>query len=100
MYTCPQPNEWHRVHGELVRVHVARGSKGPKPPVPLILNGWVFSSAREKHERWARTIEWARANGCEELVNSIPESGFKVWEADEPAWAPEVDDSDSDESAS
>jgi hypothetical protein len=98
MYVCPRPYVWARVHEELLRVHDSSG--GPpedEPPRPLILGGWVFSSAREKHDRWRQTIAWACAHGCEHVIASVPPSAFKEWHGAEPAWSPEPDMSASDE---
>lgn len=41
------------------------------PPVPLILNGWVYSNDLQKAETWRATESWARENGLAEHI-AIP----------------------------
>ncbi len=58
MCRCPNPSEWAGVHQELLAVHDSSvRDQSDEPPRPLVLNGWVFSSAREKHDRWLQTVE-------------------------------------------
>lgn len=40
----------------------------PEPPVPLILGGAAFSSAREIRARWAEYLDWAVAHGFMDLL--------------------------------
>lgn len=86
---CPKPQTWHRVHQELDRARKTTDGSIPPPPVPLILNGWVFSSARDKHDRWAATVAWAEAAGLTNIVRSIPTTEFEHWDHDVPGWSPE-----------
>jgi hypothetical protein len=44
------------------------------PPVPLILNGWVFSTGLEKALRWKETVEWAEKYGFSSLVPPIQDN--------------------------
>ncbi len=53
---CPNPIPWNAVYQQLIHVGEARPDL-PKPPVPLILNGWVFSNDGEKMERWQETLQ-------------------------------------------
>ena len=46
------------------------------PPVPLILNGWVYSNDVEKMRRWEETVAWANGNSCAEIVVAIPDQDF------------------------
>ena len=92
MYFCPQPTEWARVYEQLMSTGSAIRGGDQRPPKPLILNGWVFSSAREKHERWQATLAWARARGLDAVTASIAPDAFEHWDADEPAWSPEDQD--------
>jgi hypothetical protein len=43
------------------------------PPKPLILAGWAYSSDIEKKERWEETVGWASNNGCQALIDGIPD---------------------------
>lgn len=73
VFVCPKPRIWHEVHSRLIRAWKDAGKKPPKPPVPLILAGWNFSSDQEKGERWKQTIEWARSAGLEGEVPTLTE---------------------------
>ncbi len=53
---CPNPIPWNAVYQQFIHVREARPDL-PKPPVPLILNGWVFSNDVEKMERWQETLQ-------------------------------------------
>jgi hypothetical protein len=70
---CPNPDPWHRVYGDLMAAWRERGGEPPEPPVPLILNGWVFSSDADKEHRWAATVAWAGERGLAHLIPSIPD---------------------------
>jgi hypothetical protein len=94
MFACPKPRVWHRVHRELTRIYERADVHISKPPVPLILNGWVFSSARQKHERWRQTVTWAHEHDCGAIVDAIAPDQYERWEADVPGWNPEDDDAD------
>jgi len=87
---CPNPRAWHRVRQELDRLRRSAGKSISAPPVPLILNGWVFSSAQQKHDRWAETVVWANGAGLAHIVDSVASDEFVRWEHDEPAWLPEA----------
>ena len=47
------------------------GRSGDGPPMPLILNGWVFSNDHDKNRRWLDTIEWAKEHGLSELIPEL-----------------------------
>ena len=67
---CPNPVAWDKAYRRLM-AH-ARGQCLPdEPPRPLILAGWVHSSDAQKMERWRGTVEWAKANGCAEIVEQV-----------------------------
>jgi hypothetical protein len=72
---CPNPLPWNDVFQRLTKVSESR-SDLPKPPVPLILNGWVFSSDVEKMQRWKDTVLWASDARCKEIVESVAEEDF------------------------
>ncbi len=72
---CPHPVPWNTIYEQLLRVGKERPEL-PRPPVPLILNGWVFSSDAEKEARWAETVRWAELAGCQSAIESMPEDDF------------------------
>ena len=72
---CPNPLPWNDVYRRLTEVCYSRPEL-PKPPVPLILNGWIFSNDAEKMRRWEDTVLWARNARCDEIVDSVPEDDF------------------------
>jgi hypothetical protein len=67
VFICPMPQHWAATH-QLLLLACDELEIIDRPPVPLILNGWVFSSDRQKHERWQETVEWARDHGLEHLT--------------------------------
>ena len=66
---------WNDVYQALLQVWEQRQDLA-KPPTPLILNGWVFSSDIEKMNRWEETLAWARISECEAITNSLAEDDF------------------------
>ena len=70
-FVCPQPESWAKVHSALTRAWEGHGRKGPPPPVPLILNGWVFTNDLEKAKRWEETALWARDSNVEHIVSDL-----------------------------
>jgi hypothetical protein len=72
---CPNPIPWNAVYQRLIHAGEARTDL-PKPPVPLILNGWVFSNDVEKMERWQETLQWAQTAGCAHITNSLSDDDF------------------------
>jgi len=72
---CPNPIPWNDVYKRLSRVAEDQPSL-PKPPIPLILNGWVYSNDAEKIARWNDTVEWARKAGCEDITNALTDEDF------------------------
>ncbi|HMS42795.1 MAG TPA: hypothetical protein PKE69_21375 [Pyrinomonadaceae bacterium] len=68
-FICPIPKVWNEIHQKLVKaVESEKNAQLPKPPTPLILNGWIFSSDKEKSLRWKETINWAKQYGFESLI--------------------------------
>ena len=67
---CPNPLPWNDVYQRLSAVSQYRPDL-PKPPVPLILNGWVYSNDAEKMRRWEDTVLWAKNAFCDEIVQSV-----------------------------
>ena len=71
---CPNPMAWDRVYRTL-RDRWAANRHGASPPVPLILNGWVFSNDAQKKDRWEQLVEWAVERGWDADV-VVPQSEF------------------------
>ena len=69
-FVCPKPQPWLAIYDTLKAAWEAAGSNGARPPFPLILNGWMFSSDFDKHPRWLDTIKWAEERS---LSHHIPE---------------------------
>ena len=75
---CPLPKHWNQVT-KLHRKAAERDQRSiPNPPVPLILNGWVYSNDLEKRERWNQTIDWAEKWGFSEIIRGL-EPQMKYW---------------------
>lgn len=72
---CPNPIPWNDVYNQLSKVAENQASM-PRPPVPLILNGWVYSNDAEKMARWNQTVEWAKKAGCEEITNRLSDDDY------------------------
>ena len=79
-FICPNPQIWNEIYTSLTEFYQKNKNKiGTRPPVPLILNGWVFSSDLDKKIRWEETIKWAKENDCSGLIPEIKESDkYKV----------------------
>lgn len=71
---CPQPNVWNRLY-ERMCTH-AQKMGAVKPPVPLILAGWSYSSDEEKQERWEETCSWSATNACEDLIGNLEDQDW------------------------
>lgn len=72
-YVCPIAQDWNKICCLLEKEYRATHIQEPELrgldywnhiglPIPLILNGWVFSSDFEKRVRWQETIIWAEKN--------------------------------------
>ncbi len=74
-FICPLPQVWNEIYQKLVLAcDEAKSASISKPPVPLILNGWTFSSDKEKSIRWKETVEWAKTYGFQNLISKLNES--------------------------
>lgn len=62
---------WHRVFNRLADAAIKSGRDVPPPPVPLILNGWVYSNDIEKRERWRQTLAWAEKWGLAAIMEEL-----------------------------
>jgi hypothetical protein len=67
---------WNEVFQRLSEYARQHPCKPPSPPVPLILNGWIYSNDTDKLDRWGETVAWAVNNGCSELISDIPDRDF------------------------
>lgn len=72
-FICPQPLVWDSIHRTLREAWEAGGKKGNPPPVPLILNGWVFTSDLDKQRRWQETLAWANEHSLAHLIPELAE---------------------------
>ena len=72
---CPNPIPWNDVYKRLSKIAETRAMP-VKPPIPLILNGWVYSNDAEKIARWNQTIEWAKDARCEDILASLKDEDF------------------------
>lgn len=73
---CPNPKAWDNVYKRLCRYAERHSCTPPKPPIPLILAGWNFSSDFQKMRRWEEMKQWAVDNGCPSLVEGVPDIDF------------------------
>jgi len=72
---CPHPIQWNAIYERLLRIAEERPDLA-KPPIPLILNGWVFSSDAEKSARWSETVRWVEVAGCADAIQSLSADDF------------------------
>jgi hypothetical protein len=62
-YKCPLPIKWNEIYKIISKENIEN-----KPPIPLILNGWVYTNDYEKENRWKNTVEWIMYNYNEESI--------------------------------
>ena len=67
---CPNPPIWVDVYQALEREWKLRERIDDPPPIPLVLAGWIYSSDRDKQDRWNLTVDWANRH---KMVHLIPE---------------------------
>ncbi|WP_375582233.1 hypothetical protein [Cyclobacterium xiamenense] len=71
-FVSPLPGVWHELHQRLMDFWTNDLNKmGIKPPIPLILAGWNFSSDYEKRDRWQATLKWAEERCCTHLIKEL-----------------------------
>lgn len=46
----------------------------PEPPKPLILAAYWHSTDEEKGRRWREMIEWAKRNGCAQVLDMVSDA--------------------------
>lgn len=61
---------------ELEHFAATRSCNPTSPPKPLILAGWIYSNDADKNGRWSETLAWASENGCQHIVDSLPDDDF------------------------
>lgn len=73
---CPKPECWAGIYEKLMQHHEKKGgAREDEPPMCLVLEGWLYTNAAEKHARWIETQEWAAQHGCAELT-AVPGNGW------------------------
>lgn len=84
---CPLPMVWNEIYKNLLQaweVLVVKDPSIPKPPVPLILNGWVFTNDVDKKWRWEETKSWAAQYGISWIIPDLkPEDWYSVDKLDD-----------------
>ena len=66
-FICPLSFAWNSIYKILC--DACQKIPGiPKPPVPLVLDGWHLSSDLLKQLRWQETLIWAAQHGLEHLI--------------------------------
>jgi hypothetical protein len=78
---CPNPSRWSDVFEQLLEYAEAHACP-TQPPKPLILAGWAYTNDTHKMRRWRETVDWASANGCEDIVKGLSDNDF--YEIEEP----------------
>jgi len=71
---------WHEIHQRLDDFYQKnKNTIETVPPIPLILNGWIYSTDYQKKLRWEETVKWAQLNGCSNLIPVLGEENkYKV----------------------
>ena len=71
-FVCPQPLIWNDTHKKLSEFYSKNKERiSNPPPIPLILNGWIYSTDYQKKLRWEETIKWAQINDCGYLIPAL-----------------------------
>jgi hypothetical protein len=78
IFVCPKPPIWHDTFLRCRRAWEASGRTGDEPSVPLILNGWVYSSDLDKQQRWQALIRWAEERSLRHLIPTPASSVEKI----------------------
>lgn len=80
-YICPIAKDWNKIcvllEKEYRVTHELESDlkgldywKHIGLPVPLILNGWIFSSDLEKSIRWKETLDWAEKSNLLWIIDN------------------------------
>jgi hypothetical protein len=73
---CPKAWLWNKAYERLLTHASSHVCTPAAPPVPLILSTWVYSNDQDKMIQWTDTVAWAHANGCNQIVDQIPDEDF------------------------
>ena len=74
---CPKAGIWWQTFERLRDAGIAAGHVGDAPPFPLILAGWIYSSDRDKQERWLALVRWAEEHSLSHLIPELaPEDQY------------------------
>ena len=73
---CPDALHWQEVFERLSSHAKASFCNPPLPPEPLILSQWYYSNDVEKLKRWQETVDWAKKNGCFNIVSTITDQNY------------------------
>ncbi len=69
---CPQPMKWNALW-EMLPDRVQHGA-GWQPPLPLILDGWWYSTNEQKRERFQSHLDWASSHGAGDTIYDFLDS--------------------------
>jgi hypothetical protein len=67
---------WVEIYKRLDESWRHSGCRGAPPPIPLVLAGWVYSSDRDKQQRWEQTIEWAVQHDFAHVIPSLSDEEY------------------------
>jgi hypothetical protein len=71
IFVCPNAAVWWKTFERVRDVWIAAGRVGDQPPMPLILAGWIYSSDRDKQERWQALVKWADEHSVSHLIPEL-----------------------------
>ena len=80
IHVCPKPTIWVETYQRLDESWRRAGCQGEAPPMPLVLAGWIYSSDRDKQQRWQQTIEWAERHNFAHLIPFLRDDDFYATE--------------------
>jgi hypothetical protein len=77
---CPNARIWVDIYQRLEESWRRGGCRCEAPPIPLVLAGWIYSSDRDKQQRWDQTITWAKENDFSHLVPFLRDEEYYATE--------------------
>lgn len=78
IHVCPKPPIWVETYQRLDESWRRAGCGCEPPPMPLVLAGWIYSSDRDKQQRWQQTIEWADRHNFAHLMPILRDDEYYV----------------------
>jgi hypothetical protein len=75
--------QWNEIFKRLLEYADTRACTPGRPPTPLILGGWWATNDIEKMVRWRETVDWAVANNCTAIVETVLDQDF--YQVDKPS---------------